>query len=122
MERFNMTLQIASGYHAPAAKRVHSSIGRCHVALMAVSAGFFAISVSSFGADLRTGYSAAIAVPPQAAPVGRRPIPAHPIDPPDAKPDRSMERTRILDQLYEKLMRSSGCSSASNNASIGRGC
>ena len=117
-----MTLQIASGHHAPAAKRVHSAIGRCHVAVMAVSAGFFAISVSSLGADLRTGYSAAIAVPPQAVPADRRPIPAHPIDPPDAKPDRSMQRARIVDRLYEEVMRSSGCSLASNNASIGGGC
>jgi hypothetical protein len=87
-----------------------------------LGAGFFAISGSSFGADLGTGYSTAIAVPHQAAPAGRRPIPAHPIDPPDAKPDRSMQRTRIVDQLYEKLMRSSGCSLASNNASIVGGC
>ena len=117
-----MTLQIASGHHAPTAKRVHSAIGRCPFALMVVSAGFFAISVSSFGADLGTGYSTAIAVPPQAAPAGRRPIPAHPIDPPDPKPDRSMQRTRIVDQLYEKLMRSSGCSLAASNASIWGGC
>ena len=87
-----MTLQIASGHLAPAAKKVHSAIGRCPVALMAVSAGFFAISISSHGADLGTGYATAIAVPPQAAPAGRRPIPAHPIDPPGAKPDRSMQR------------------------------
>ena len=117
-----MTLQIASGHHAPAAKTVHSAIGRCHAAVIVVSAGFFAISVSSFGADLQTGYSTAIVFPPQAAPAGRRPIPAHPIDPPDAKPDRSIQRTRIVDQLYEHLMRSSGCSLASNNASIGGGC
>ena len=117
-----MTLQIASGHRAPTAKRVDSAIGRCPVALMAVSAGFFAISVSSFGADLGSGYSTAIAVPPQVAPVGRRPLPAHPIDPPDAKPERSMERTRIVDQLFEKLMRSSGCSLASTNASIWGGC
>jgi hypothetical protein len=117
-----MTFQMPSGHRAPAAKRVHSGIGRCLAALMVVSAGFFAISVSSFGADQRTGYSVAIAVPPQAASVGRRPIPAHPIDPPDAKPDRSMQRARIIDRLYEELMRSSGCSLASNNASIGGGC
>ena len=117
-----MTLQIASGHRAPAAKRVHSAIGRCPIALMAVTAGFFAISVSSFGADLRTGYSAAIAVPPQAVPAGRRPIPAHSIDPPEAKPDRSMQRARLIDRLYDELMRSSGCSLASNNASIAGGC
>jgi hypothetical protein len=89
---------------------------------MAVNAAFFAISVSSSGADLGSGYSTAIAVPPQVAPAGRRPIPARPIDPRDAKPDRSIQRSRIIDQLYEELMRSSGCSLASNNASIGGGC
>ena len=117
-----MTLQIASGHRAPATKRVHSAIGRCHAAVIVAGAGFFAISVSSFGADLGSGYATAIAVPPQAAPVGRRPIPAHPIDPPDAKPDRFMQRARIVDRLYEELMRSSGCSLASNNASIVGGC
>lgn len=117
-----MTLQIAAGHRAPAAKKVHSAIGRWSFSLMAVSAGFFAISVSSFGGDLGTGYSTAIALPPQAVPAGRRPIPAHPIDPPDAKPDRSIERARIVDQLYEHLMRFSGCSLASNRASIAGGC
>ena len=93
----------------------------CHAAVIVAGAGFFAISGSSFGADPGTGYSTAIVLPPQAAPAGRRPIPAHPIDPPDAKPDRSIERSRIVDQLYEHLMRLSGCSLVSNNASIGGG-
>jgi hypothetical protein len=121
-----MTLQNVSGYCVPAAKRAHSPIGRYRFASLALSAGVFAISVSisvsSFGSDLRTGYSTAIVVPPQAAPAGRRPNPAHPIDPPDAKPDRSIQRARIIDRLYEELMRSSGCSLASNNASIVGGC
>jgi hypothetical protein len=106
----------------PAVKKVYSAIGRRRFAVMAVGAGFFAISVSSFAADLGTGYSTAIAVPPQAAPAGRRPLPAHPIDPPDARPDRSMQHGRTVDQLYEELMRSSGCFLGSNNASIGGGC
>ena len=87
-----------------------------------VSAGLFAISVSSFGADLGTGYSTAVAVPSYAVTAGRRPMPAHPIDPPDAEPDRSAQRGRIVDELYERLMRLSACSLASNNASIGGGC
>ena len=117
-----MTLQIASGHHAPAARRAHSPIGPRSVALMVVSAGFIAISVNSFGADLGTGYSTAMAVPAQAAPAGHRPIPAHPIDPPGAKPDHSMQTIRIVDELYERLMRSSGCALTSNNASIIGGC
>jgi hypothetical protein len=114
-----MTLQSASGHRETAAKKVHSVIGRCPAALIAVSAGFFAISISSHGADLGTGYATAIAVPAQAAPAGRRPIPARPIDPPDAKPG---QRSRIVDQLYDSLMRSSGCSLASSNTSIIGGC
>jgi hypothetical protein len=106
----------------PAVKKVYSAVGRRRFAAMAVGAGFFAISVSSFGADLGTGYSTAIAVPPQAAPTGRRPIPAHPVDPPDARPNRSIQHGRVVDELYEELMRSSGCALAANNASIGGGC
>ena len=89
---------------------------------MAVGAGFFAISASSFGADLGPGYSTAIAVPSHAPSAGRRPMTTHPIDPPAADPDRSMQRTRIVDELYERLMRSSACTLASNNAAIGGGC
>jgi hypothetical protein len=105
-----------------AVKKVYSAIRRRRFAAMAVGASFFAISVNSFGADLGTGYSTAIVVPLQATPPGRRPIPAHPIDPPDARPDRSMQHGRIVDKLYEELMRSSGCVLGSNNASIGGGC
>jgi hypothetical protein len=107
---------------APAIKKVYSAIGRRRFAAMVVGAGFFAISVSSFGADLGTGYSTAIAVPPQAAPTGRGPLPAHPVDPPDSRPDRSTQHGPVVDKLYEELMRSSGCALARNNASIGGGC
>ena len=106
----------------PAVKKVYSAIGRHRFAVMAVGAGFFAISVSSFATDLGTGYSTAIAVPAQAARDGRRPLPTRPIDPPDARPDRSMQHSRTVDQLYEELMRSSGCFLGSNNASIRGGC
>jgi hypothetical protein len=105
----------------PAVKKVYSAIGRRRFAAMLVGAGFFAISVSSFGADLGTGYSTAIAVPPQAA-TGRRPIPAHPVDPPDSRPNGSTQHGPVVDKLYEELMRSSGCALATNNASIGGGC
>ena len=56
----------------------------------------------------------ALDIPPRSpshrkrAPAGGRPTPVYPINLPDAKPDRSMQRTRIVDQLYEELMRSSG--------------
>ncbi len=95
-------------------------IRRC--ALAAAGAGFFAISIGAFGADPGTGYSTAIVVPPQAAPAGRRPMPARPIVPPDAKPDLSVQRARIVDQLYEEIMRRSSpeCSSARNNTDLRR--
>ena len=106
----------------PAVKKVYPAIGRRRFAAMVVGAGFFAISVSSFGADLGTGYSTAIAVPPQAAPTGRRPLPAHPVDPLDARSDRSIQHGPVVDKLYAELMRSSGCALATNNDSIGGGC
>jgi hypothetical protein len=78
--------------------------------------------VSSFGADPVTGYSTAIAVPSQVVPAARRPIPAHPIAPPNTNPDRSMQRVRTADRLYEEVMRSSGCFLAGRNAAITGGC
>jgi hypothetical protein len=100
--------------------RVYQMIRRC--ALAAVGAGFVAISTSTYGADLGTRYTTALAVPSQCAPAGGRPTAVCPINPPDATPDSSMQRARIVDQLYEQLMRSSGCLLASKNASIGGGC
>jgi hypothetical protein len=91
-------------------------------ALATVGAGFFAISISTFGADPGTGYTTAIAVPSPAAPAARRPPPAHRIDPPVTTPDRPAQSTRIVDQLYERLMRTSGCSLASNHAAMAGGC
>jgi hypothetical protein len=120
IRRFDMSPQIASAGRALTGGAVHQMTRRC--ALAAVGAGFVAISISTYGADLGTRYSTALAVPSQRAPAGGRPTPVYPINPPGAKPDRSMQRTRIVDQLYEGLMRSSGCLLASKNASIGGGC
>ena len=83
--------------------------GRRHVTLITISAGLFAGSVSSFGADPGTSYSTAIAVPSHVAPAAHRP---NPIDPPGTNPDRTMQRARTVDRLYEEVMRSSGCSLA----------
>jgi len=96
--------------------------GRRHVSLITVSAGLFAISVSSFGADPGTGYSTAIAVLPHAAPAVRLPIPAHPIDPPDTNPERTKQRSHTVDRLYDEVMRSSGCSLTATYAAITNGC
>jgi hypothetical protein len=117
-----MTVQIMPARHTVTSRAVRRMIGRC--ALAAAAAGCLAISLSAFGADQETGYTSAIAVPSHLAPPGRRPIPAHPTEPPDAKPDRSVERSRIVDQLYEELMRWTppACSSAATKASMVAGC
>ena len=117
-----MRLRIARPSRAMTGEATRKVIGRC--ALAAVGAGFFAISVGTFGADPGTGYSTAIAVPSQAAPAGRRPMPARPIVPPDTKPDPSVQRARIFDQLYEEIMHRSSpeCSPATNNASMAGAC
>jgi hypothetical protein len=97
-------------------------IGRC--ALAAIGAGFFVISTGTFGADPATGYSTAIAVPSQALPASRRPMPARPVVPHDAKPDLSAQRARIVDQLYEQIMRRSSpeCASTTNTAAMAGAC
>ena len=113
-----MRLQIARVGLAVTGRAARKVIGRC--ALTAVGAGFFAISIGTFGADLGTGDSTAIAVPSQSAPPGRRSLSAHPIIPPDAKPELAAQRARIVDQLYEEIMRRSspGCVSTTNFAAM----
>ena len=117
-----MTVQIVCARRAVTSRAVPRIIGRW--ALAAVAAGCLAISISVFGADLGTGYTGAIAVPAHPAPPGRRPIPAYPIDPPAAKPDRSVERARVVDQVYEELMRWTPpvCLSAATRAAMVAGC
>ena len=97
-------------------------LGRC--ALAAIGASLGAISISTFGADLATGYSSAVAAPSHSAPAGRQSITARPIHPPDAEPNRSAQRARMVDQLYVELIRRSlpGCSSTSDHGSIAGGC
>jgi len=92
-----------------------------HFSLITISAGLFATSVSSFGADPVTGYSTAIAVPSHAAP-SRRPVPAHPIDPPNTNPEHTKQRIQTVDRLYEEVMRSSRCSPTASYAAITGRC
>ena len=98
-----------------------SRLGR-HFSLITISAGLFATSVSSFGADPVTGYSTAIAVPSHAAPAARRPVPARPTGPPDTNPEHTKKGTRTVNRLYEEVMRSSGCSLTASYAAITGGC
>jgi hypothetical protein len=95
---------------------------RRYLSLITLSAGLVAASVGSFGADSGTGYSTAIAVPSHSAAAARRPIPVHPVDPPDTSPDRSLQYARIVDRMYDELMRSSACLLGSSNAAITGRC
>ena len=115
-----MTVQFFSATRHITSRAVRRIIDRG--ALAAMVAGLGAISVSAYGADLKTGYSRAVAVAPRSAPAVRRSTPARPIDPPDAELNRPLQRAELVDQLYDHLMRSSGCALASSKASIGGGC
>ena len=115
-----MTVQVFSAGRHTTDRAVRRIIGRG--ALAAIVAGLSAISVSAYGADLETGYSRAVAAPPRSAPAVRRSIPARPSDLPVTEPNRRVQRAALVDQLYDKLMRSSGCLLASSKASIGGGC
>jgi hypothetical protein len=114
-----MTVQVS-----PATRHITSRAVRRRIigrgALAAIIAGLSAISLSAYGADPQTGYSRAVAFPPRSAPPVRRSTPARPIDPPDAEPNRRVQRAVLVDQLYDHLMRSSACSLGSR--SIGGEC
>ena len=115
-----MTVRVFSATPHIKSRAVRRILGRG--ALAAISAGLGAISVSAAGADLETGYSRALAAPPRSAPAVRRSTPARPIDPPDAELNRSIQRTAMVDRIYDELMRSTGCVLASSKASIAGGC
>jgi hypothetical protein len=115
-----MTVQVFSATRHIPGRAVRRIIGRG--ALAAMVAGLSVISLSAYGADLEKGYSRAVAAPPRSAPAVRRSTPARPIDPPDTELNRPMQHAELVDQLYDHLMRSSGCVLASSKASIGGGC
>jgi hypothetical protein len=119
-----MSTHNASGSQVPSVSgKLCQLIRRCDVAAALVGAGLLAISMGAFGGDPGAGHSTAMAPPSQPAPAGRRLIPAHPVYAPDFEPDLSAQRARIVDQLYEELMRRvrAECPSATN-ASIGSAC
>jgi hypothetical protein len=115
-----MTVQVFSATRHITGRAVRRIIGRG--ALAAIVAGLGAISLSAYGADLEKGYSRAVTAPPRSAPAVRRPTAARPIDPPDPEPNRLLQGVALVDQLYDDLMRSSGCVLVSSEASIGGGC
>ena len=113
-----MTAQVFSATRRMRNRAALGVIGRG--ALAAIAAGLGVISVCAYGAEFETGYSRAVAAPPRSAPAVRRSTPARPIDPPDAEPNRPVQRAVLVDQLYDHLMRSSACSLVSS--SIGGEC
>ena len=113
-----MTAQIVAALTGKPARGI---IGRC--ALAAIGAGLGAISISTFGADLATGSSQSITSPSQIIRADHRPIMAQPSAQPDTKLDYLAAHVRIVDQLYEELMRwTPPCSPASTDASAAGRC
>jgi hypothetical protein len=107
----------------PAIQKVYSAIGRRRLVAMAVCAGFLAISASSFGADLATGSSRSITDPSQVMRTDHRPITGQSSAPADTKLDYLAAHVRMVDRLYEELMRwTPPCSPASTDASMAGKC
>ena len=115
-----MTAKISAPGRARKSRGVRSIFGQCAAA--AAGAGLAAISMSAFGADPAVGYSHTVAASPHFAPTGCRSILARPIDPPNRESNRPVQRAALVDQLYDDLMRSSGCVLASSKASTRGGC
>jgi hypothetical protein len=115
-----MTIQVFSAAPHTTGRAVFRVIRRS--ALAAMVAGLGAIAINAYGADLETGYSRAVAAPPRSAPAVRWSTPAHPINTSDTGADRPVQRAVLVDQLYDHLMRTSGCVLASSKASIRGGC
>jgi len=87
--------------------------------LAAIAAGLGVISVSMYGVDPAVGYSQALAAAPHSSSTGRRSIPASPITLQVREPNRKLQRTGLVDQLYGDLMRSSECKLTPSKTSIG---
>jgi hypothetical protein len=91
-------------------------------AATAAGAGLAAISMSASGADPAVGYSHTVAASPHSAPIDRRSITPRPIDPQDREPNNLVRRAALVDQLYDDLMRSSGCLLGSSKGLTRGGC
>jgi hypothetical protein len=80
--------------------------------------------MGAFGADPATGSSRSITGPLQVMRGDHRPITAQPSAPPDTKLDYLAAHGRMVDQLYEELMRWTppGCSPGSTDASRAGKC
>lgn len=115
-----MTRQIVMARRGRTGRTAHGILGRC--ALAAIGASFGAISISTSGADLATGSSQSITGSSQVPRAEHRPIIVQATAPTDAKLDYLAAHSRMVDQLYEELMRWTPCAPASTNASMAGRC
>ena len=116
-----MTVQIGAVRRPLTSGAARWLVRRC--ALVAIGAGLGAISTSTFGADPATGSPWSITGPSQATRADHRPITALPSAPTDTKLDYLATHIRVVDQLYEELMRwTPPCASASTDASTAGRC
>ena len=116
-----MTRQIVVARRGRTGRTARGILGRC--ALAAIGASFGAISISTFGADRATGSSRSITGPLQALRAEHRPITALPSAPTDTDLDYLAAHSRMVDQLYDELMRwAPPCSPASTQASMAGKC
>lgn len=116
-----MTREIVVARRRRPDRTARGILGRC--ALAAIGASFGAISISTFGADLATGSSRSITGPSQVSRAEHRPVTALPSAPSDTKLDYLAEHARMVDQLYEELIRwTPPCAPASTDASMAGRC
>lgn len=117
-----MTVKIVSPSPALTRRAARRKLGRC--ALAVIGASFAASSISAFGADLATGSFWSVTGPSQATHADHRSTTVQPSAPPDTKLDYLAAHARVVDQLYEELMRWTppGCSSRSADASMAGRC
>jgi hypothetical protein len=117
-----MTIRIGAVRRPLTDRAARWILGRC--ALAAIGASLAAISASTFGADLATGSSLTITGPSQVKRADHRPITAQPSAALDTKLDYLAAHSRIVDQLYEEMMRWAppGCSPVSTDASMAGRC
>jgi hypothetical protein len=89
--------------------------------LAAIGISFFALSATTFGADIRTADPSAAATATKSLPAGRPPIPAQPADSLAANPKTPAP---VVDQLYKELMEwmPPWCASATSDASLRGHC
>ena len=118
-----MTVQIVAGRRADRGKAARRIFGRCALAVV-IGVSIGAISSRAFGADLAIGSSRSITAPPRMTRADPRPMAAQLSNPSDTKLDHLAAHTRVVNQLYEELMRWSPprCASPSSDASMAGRC